>query len=222
MVFHKRSLAGPETLGQRLRHLREEARLTPAVIAVDIGVAQKYILAIEESRYHDLPGQVYARNFVRLYVRRLELNEAAAMERFDEEYALAQAVRPSRRPLISQPPKTDLPWWRRHLRPLIAVSIILCALGFFGWQIIRLYIPPALLIVQPSTNMTSREAAITVSGQTEPGAQVAINSQIIEVQENGQFVERIDLNTGLNTLKITAKKPRSGERVVVRQVLVEP
>jgi len=221
MVFQKRSLAGPETLGHRLRQLRQEARLSLDDLARELKVASKYLAAIEDGRYQDLPGQVYARSFVRLYVARFGLNEAAAMERFDQEYALTQAARPSVRPLLAPRAKTDLSWWWRHLRLLFAVLIVLLAASYFGWQIISLYIPPDLLVIQPPTDMTTKEATITVSGQTDPGARVSINNQTIEVQENGQFSEQVDLRLGLNTLEVTSKKTRSGERIVVRQVLVE-
>ena len=221
MEFQKRPLGGMETLGQRLRQLRTEAGLTLEAVSQQTQVAPKYLEAIEEGRYQALPGPVYARNFVRVYIQRMGLNESSAMERFDEEYKVTAAVRPSTRPLMAQRAKVDAAWWQRYRRVLLASLAVLALLSYFVWQAIRLYTPPTLTVVQPVGNLTTRSRSITVSGQTEPGAKVAINHQEIETSANGQFSEKVDVNPGLNTLEISAKKPRSGERVVVRQVLVE-
>ncbi len=221
MVFEKRALAAPDTLGQRLRQLREELRLPLNDLARELGIAAKYLTAIEEGRYHDLPGSVYARNFVRRYVARVDLDPAAAMDRFEAEYRVMAAVHPTGRPLLSQRVRTEPAWWRRHLRLFLAGAVILLVLGYFGWQVFQLFRPPSLTVVEPPGDLATSERQLIVSGQTDPGASVTINRQSAEVSPAGQFREQVDLQPGLNTLQIAAKQPRSRERMVVRNILVE-
>lgn len=221
MVFEKRALATPDTLGQRLQQLREELRISLDSLARELGISVKYLTAIEEGRYHDLPGPVYARNFVRRYIARVNLDQAAAMDRFESEYRVMAAVHPTNRPMIRQPNWTKPAWWREHLRLLLAGAVIALVLGYFGWQVFTLFQPPSLVVFEPAGDVATLERQIEVSGQTEPGASVSINRQAAAVSPSGQFREQVDLQPGLNVLQIATKNPRSRERIVVRNVLVE-
>lgn len=221
MSFRSRPIAAPETVGERLRQLREEANLTIDDLAEELSIAAKHLQAIEESRYQDLPGKVYARNFVRQYIARMDLNQAAAMERFEQEYAVVSAPQQRRNPLLPQRAQVEHPWWYRHGRLLMAGAVVVVVIGYFAWQIVQLLTPPALAVTDPAQDTSVTAATLTVRGNTEPNTEVKINNGPVEVAANGSFSVTVDLRVGLNTLKITAKKKRSGERVVVRQVLRE-
>ncbi len=221
MSFQRRELQGPATLGQRLQQLRTEAGLAVNDVAERIHVAPKYLTAIEEGRYQDLPGHVYARNFIKKYVALVQLDAQAAMEKFDEEYAVITSARPASRPLMAQRAKTELPWWRRHFRLLIAGATVALVLVYLGLQVVNLFRPPELIISRPDHDITTTHRSIEVTGKTDPTASVTINRQAVEVADDGSFDEMVDLQIGLNTLRIAAAKPRSQERIVTRQILVE-
>lgn len=220
MTFAKRPIAAQDTLGERLRQLREEARLTPEEIGAEINVAPKYIMAIEACRYGDLPGLVYARNFVRLYATRMRLPIESAMERFEQEYQVVKGTR-AEAPRLVQRAQTDLPWVQRHFRFVLASTVLLVVVGYFSWQVYSLLKPPSVTLVHPTTDVSTRDHAIVVQGSTEPETQVSINNEEVEVSKTGTFTVSIDLQTGLNVLKLTAKKKHSRERVILRNILVE-
>ncbi len=221
MTFVKRPLPSSNTLGERLRQLRQEAGLSVNDLGRRIQVAPKYLMAIEEGRYRELPGLVYARQFVRRYAAGLQTDVDYALSLFDREYAIVRGGGLGERPLLTPRAKTDFPWWRRHLRLLAASIITLGLLAYLGIQVVRLYTPPPLTIIQPAGDVMTKDASITVSGFTVADARVTINGQDIAVTNNGQFSEQVDLRAGLNALRISAVKKHSGPRVVVRQVLVE-
>lgn len=221
MSFRSRTLVSPDSVGERLRQLREEAHLTVEEMAAELNISVKHLQSIETSRYQDLPGKVYARNFVRQYVARVGLNVEAAMEKFDQEYAVLTSSQQRRNPIMPQRAQADHPWWYRHGRLVISGAIVAIVASYFGWQIIRLVTPPELTVSQPAADVLVTIPVYDVIGATEPGAEVKINNEVIEVNESGEFRESIDLQAGLNTLKITAKKKRSGERTIIRQVLYE-
>lgn len=62
-----------QTVGFKLREAREAKGASIADVAAEIMVPQHYLLAIEEDRYSELPGQTYAIGFVRNYSRHLDL-----------------------------------------------------------------------------------------------------------------------------------------------------
>lgn len=221
MTFVKRPLPSSNTLGERLRQLRREAGSSVNELGRQIQVAPKYLTAIEEGRYRELPGLVYARQFVRRYAASLQTDVDYALSLFDREYAIVRGGGLGERPLLTPRANTDFPWWRRHLRLLAASVITLGLLTYLGIQVVRLYTPPPLNIIQPAGDVTTKNNSITVGGLTVADARVTINGQDITVTNNGQFSDQVDLHAGLNTLRISAIKKHSRPQVVVRQVLVE-
>ncbi len=220
MMFTKRPLAGQETLGDRLRQLREERRATLEEASKAVIVPAKYLDALERSAYTELPGLVYARNFVRQYATWLSLPVETAMEKFEQEFQVVHGRRVESPRLVARA-KTEFPWYLRHGRFLIASGIILIVLTYLVIQAVRLLRPPFMEVLQPSTDISISENSIVVSGRTQPGVEVRINNQQTDVAADGTFVETVDLQTGLNTLKITGQRKISKPAVVERRVLVE-
>jgi cytoskeletal protein RodZ len=220
MTFTRRAITAPDTLGERLRQLREEAGWTVEEVSQRITVAPKYIAAIESGRYQDLPGLVYARNFVKLYVELVKLEPLAAMQRFDHEFHVVRGAPRDQHRLVPRA-NTELPWWRRHVR-FIGASILVLMIGaYIGWQLFNLWSPPRLTVSDPAKDISTRELMITVRGQTEPETIVTLNNDQLNVDSAGSFQSTVDLRPGLNTLEFSARSKHSGNRVVTRQVLVE-
>ena len=220
MSFERRPLAGPDTLGERLRQLRSESGLTIAEVGKQIQVATKHIEAIEDSRYRDLPGLVYARNFVRLYVRLMHLPVESAMERFETEWQVVQGSRGERTHLV-QRASTELAWWRRHAGFIVAGFFVLVAALYFGWQVIHFIQPPKLEVTNPAGDTSTGSQNIVITGKTEPEAIVSVNNQVIDVQKDGSFSDTVELQVGLNTFQISASRKQTKQRIVIRRVLYE-
>lgn len=221
MTFVKKPLAAGATLGDRLRALRDDARLTIEELGKKISVNPKYIKAIEESRYRDLPGLVYARQFVRRYAEALETDVAMAMGIFEEEYVVVTKAKPSKHPLLTQRVTTDFHWARRHARLLASIIVVVIVLAFIGIQSAKNFLPPQLVITEPTKDISTTSLTIIIAGTTDQNATVTINDQDVQTTGDGTFRESIDLHTGLNTLKISAIKKHSSARIVTRQVIVE-
>lgn len=221
MTFTKRPLAAGATLGDRFRTLRTELRYSPEEIGKTISVAPKYITAIEESRYNDLPGLVYARQFVRRYAEMLETDVEKALEIFEQEYAVVEKTGTTDRPLLTARVNTEFPWYRKHFRLLLSVVVVVAVFTYIGVQAGKNFLPPQLDITRPAHDLSTKETQITISGITDPNAEVTINDQDVQSVVNGRFTLVIDLHNGLNTIKISAVKKHSSARVVTRQVVVE-
>lgn len=221
MMFVKKPLAAGATLGDRLKALRTESGVTIETLGHSLSINPKYLTAIEESRYRDLPGLVYARQFVRKYAAALSTDTDHVMKIFEQEYAIVAHARPSIRPLLTQRVQTDFPWLRRHLRFIIAAIAVAIMATYIGSQAVKNFLPPILEVNEPSTDLSTTSTTIVVAGITDLNATVTINDQDVQTAGNGTFHESIDLHTGLNTLKISAIKKHSSARIVTRKILVE-
>lgn len=72
-------------LGVALRDARERAGLGLSDLAEVTHVRRVYLTALEEGRYADLPEDVYARNFVRLYANAVGLDAAPLLDQYARE-----------------------------------------------------------------------------------------------------------------------------------------
>lgn len=72
-------------LGATLRAARQRKGLELSDIAEVTHVRKEYLSALEEGRYSDLPEDVYARNFLRLYAQAVSLDGAKMLEMFTRE-----------------------------------------------------------------------------------------------------------------------------------------
>ncbi|MEK7637179.1 MAG: helix-turn-helix domain-containing protein [Patescibacteria group bacterium] len=221
MTFTKRPLTAGATLGDRLRALRTETGWSVEDVGRRIHVTSKYLTAVEESRYRDLPGLVYARQFVRRYAEALETDVETAVGIFEQEYAVVAKTGPTARPLLTPRASTEFPWVRRHLRFIVSGIIVVIAVTYLGTQAVRNFLPPRLTVTQPATDISTSAVTLIISGTTDPNATVTINDQDVQTSGDGRFNESIDLHIGLNALKISAIKKHSRPRTVIRNILVE-
>ena len=58
----------PESLGERLKKLRETAGFSRAEIARDIQAPSRFVEALEEDSYELFPAKVYALGFLKKFV----------------------------------------------------------------------------------------------------------------------------------------------------------
>jgi len=72
-------------IGSLLRDTRMQLGQEVAFVAKSLRIRQPYLQAIEDCRYHDLPGSTYAVGFVRGYAEYLGLDSAEIVRRFKQE-----------------------------------------------------------------------------------------------------------------------------------------
>lgn len=73
--------------GEELRSERERHGITLERVCADTKVNRRFIEALENDDYKELPGGVFRRGFVRAYLESVGLEQSAWLERFDASYA---------------------------------------------------------------------------------------------------------------------------------------
>jgi cytoskeleton protein RodZ len=116
------------TFGESLKRERELRSVTLEEISAATRIATRFLKAIENEEWHQLPGGVFNRGFVRAVARYLGLDE----ENTVAEYTLAVGDRPSVPVWTGSPPVVtpEQPW----LAWIIATVVVLALLsgGWFG------------------------------------------------------------------------------------------
>lgn len=96
----------PESLGALLREARRQRELDLSDIARVTHVRKEYLAALEEGRYDDLPEDVYARNFLRLYADTVGLDHQRTLDAYQRERNGVRAAAPATVPSVAPTPRS--------------------------------------------------------------------------------------------------------------------
>ena len=195
----------PKGLGEMLKDARAIKHLSLEDAEQATKIRLRYLQALEEGRYHELPPDVFAVGFVRRYAKALELDPQEVVTLFRRERA---KKKPARGRVSFGPPKvTTRPPVVLSQRLLISTIIILVVLLLFGyiWYQVRLFAsPPHLTITEPPDNSVVTTEMVTVVGKTSPTATLFINNEPIPLDEAGGFRQDVRLTAGVNTIELKA------------------
>ncbi len=221
--FISKPIITSQTIGERFVKTRQGGGWTLGYIARRIGVKANYLAAIEAGRYNELPGDIYALEFVKAYARVLRLDEREAMREYLAERAVQSVIR------VKQTPARSIGFWFDWLKKYRAglgkslvglIGLAGLALGVAGAR--GVFLPPPLEVFSPTAYYEATGSLVVLSGQTEVHSSIFINNEAIFVDERGAFNETINLPLGLTLLKIVAKNSRGQEQVVYRTVNAKP
>ncbi len=205
-----------ETLGQVFKRYREAEGLKIAQVEKDIKISYRMIEALEKDDYRTLPDEIYIKNIIKTYGRYLSLDYNKLLSL----YASAQVQNGSAEPLVKAKPIKVILTPQRVRNAIIGV-VILILVVYLGWQLNNIFQPPQLFVYSPENNLATDKNYIEISGKTEKEARVYINEKEVFLDVNGEFKATLDLQKGMNLIKISAAKKRSKERIIYREILVQ-
>lgn len=223
MVFVMRRLDRvPKTLGEKLRALRRGQAVMLDVIERDTHIQRRYLEALERGRYDQLPEPLYTRNFIRAYARILKADEQYFIELYEEECGRCDLLEPMRLPRqrVRKGSLFNLP---RMVAAGMVALVMLAVVGYFGWQVTELTRPPELVLYAPNDGMATTTALLPVTGEVVKGeVTLTINDEPVIVNADNTFALTVDLERGLNVIKVEAKRRYSRPAVLYRRVVFEP
>lgn len=221
-VFKKREVQRTRTLGERLRKVREEAKISLKEAAAATQIRKDYLAALEDGNYSRLPGPVYIESFLKKYATFLKVSSDFVLELYNqqEKKVLRRGFKSNFfTPKSSVPKSIITPKLNRSI--IIGVIIAAC-LVYVGFEISNIFYPPNLTVSAPADFLTVQQTTIVVSGSTMPEALLTINGKEVILEPDGNFSASVNLTEGINEIKISAAKEHSKERTVIRRVLFEP
>lgn len=222
MNFRKKTLKGTETIGGYLTELLEQERKTVEELAAALHFQERHMRALLADHCEVLPDAYYGKHLARRlaaslggnadYAERLFL---CAAPRLAPEETAEQAFSRGRVRARS------LFVVARFAAGSLIASVFLVLLVYFGLNIRRALMPPALEISSPSADMVTLNRTVTVSGRTEPEVTLRVNGQLVTLDADGRFSTILYLEEGLNDVEAVAVKRYSKPQTVFRRVLVE-
>lgn len=72
-----------ESLGARLKREREKRKITLDEVSLSTKIGTRFLLAIEEEHFDQLPGGIFNKGFVKAYARSIGVDEAEAVAEYE-------------------------------------------------------------------------------------------------------------------------------------------
>lgn len=208
------------SVGEKLRQARLKMNVDLLEAERSTLIRAKYLEAIEQSRYYQLPLPVYTLGFVQTYATFLGLNSKRILEQFQTEYGLASASSNAHIAVDNKLSPVRVMITPKLMWRAACVALIVLLVAYFGIQISSFAGVPSLTLESPAQSAEVKGDSVTVIGSTDPGVIVQIGGQSIPVAEDGRFVQSVRVEHGVNNIIVKAQNRLGKSREQSRIVLV--
>ncbi len=168
-----------ESFGARLKREREQRKITLDDISVATKIGTRFLAALEEERFDQLPGGIFNKGFVRAYARHLGIDENQAIADFVAASAPSlPEIPPDEEPPVLAAMAVRVPESKRKSRDgdgipwgIVAVALLLLAFGFALWGFhSREKRAPSVPAPPPATNESSTAVPQKAAAEPVPAA----------------------------------------------------
>jgi cytoskeleton protein RodZ len=195
-VKGRRKTARVESFGARLKREREQRKITLDDVSVSTKIATKFIVALEEEHFDQLPGGIFNKGFVRAYARHLGIDENQAIADFAAASAPSLPEIPPEETPVLAAMAVRLPESKKKSRKgdgipwgIVAVALLIMAIGFALWgfhsrekRVPRIEVSPAV-----QTEPAPPEATRPASQPAPTGTSEAMAPAAGPVSNAGEF-----------------------------------
>ncbi|MBI5621799.1 helix-turn-helix domain-containing protein [Candidatus Falkowbacteria bacterium] len=223
MNFTTKQVSATLTVAEILSAARKEQGVDLEKIEKFLKINKKYLRALEDGRYDILPSLIYTKNFAKTYGEYLGLDTEHLGELIEKELGIVNQLSPQRdQPIEPEYLQSKILLTPKMIRYGLAITLALTCLGYLSWQVNAIFSSPRLSLTEPQPDLITQQNSITVIGDTLPEIDLLINNQTVLTDPAGHFTVALDLQTGLNTITVSAKKKHSQPSILTRQVLYQP
>lgn len=204
--FIKKSI-GTLTLGEKLKKLRSERRISLGEVSKHTRIQVKYLEHLEEGRYEKLPVDVYVRGFLKNYADFLAIDANVLVRLYEKEREIKKNLEKGKngeeKPALPIPFKISSFALTPKIILISTIALITISGFLYLYKELGTFASvPRLIISSPEQNTSVSGNSIIVEGITDKDAKLYINGQLILVNDNGKFRENLTLQSGNNSINI--------------------
>ena len=204
-------------MGETLQLARERKGVDLYRAERDTKIRLRYLSALEDGDYDELPAPVYTKGFLRNYAIYLGLEPDDILDRWRDEM---EQMRTATRVAVVPPPMPLVePGGRRlHITSgmIVASLVLLVVIAFVGYiaiQLARFVETTPVELTYPADRVSAINAdSVNLEGTAGPGALVTITGPgdllyNVSADENGNWTREVPLALGRNDFRIVATDP---------------
>ncbi len=180
-------------------------------------IQERYIQLLLSGELHKLPPAPYVRGYLTKICQALELDMQDVWQTYKGEIEVATSGPLDRLPINRFAIKSGL-------KKFVFVGILaILIVAYLIWNARQLIGSPTLTITAPQEETTTTgEPTVIIEGSTDYSNKLTINNEQIYLEKNGHFKKDYDLQEGVNTFEILAKKFLGRETKVVKKIIRQP
>ncbi|MBT3249752.1 MAG: helix-turn-helix domain-containing protein [Candidatus Pacebacteria bacterium] len=210
-----------KTIGEILRDEREKHRLSIEKLAKKTRIKEKYLRALEDNQFDQLPAATFVRGYIKIYSQLFGFDHQPLVALLRRDFKESVKGRLVPREFIKPILKKRQNWGPATFVVLGLALTFITLISYAGFQWYLLAQPPELKIMLPIEDSLVA-ARVGVSGQTDIDAIVTVNSQPVALQTDGSFETEVYLpREGINTISIESQDRRGKTILVQRSVRVK-
>lgn len=186
--------------GEMLLEARQSRYINLDEAARDLNIPFKYLDALEHNNFKDLPDKKYLKVVLKNYCRYLKLDFSGLWPMLKNNQNFSS---------LKKSEKVENKYftaWPNLIRKIVMVIIVAAILFFLVIKVEQIFAPPLLDISYPYDGLIVNSRQIKLTGRSQSEVELVINNKEIFVDGQGNFETTIDLQKGLNLIKINAKK----------------
>lgn len=207
-----------KTIGELLKAARHRKNLTVSEVADRTKIQEKFIRALENDNYDELPESAFVKGFVRNYAQVVGKDPKMLLAVFRRDYSEDAKGKVVPRGLTEPLNQSRLRWTPRVTAIASFALVIFLVMIYLIFQFRLLSGGPELVVKNPAENAVV-ENIVSVEGTTNSQATIMVNSKPVAVTSQGAFSETISLSPGEHTIIIEATD-RSGHATIVQRTVV--
>ena len=204
-------------LSELLREAAELRGLTFERLTELSDIPERYLLALRDGEFGKLPAAPYVRGYL------VKLGEVLGIdgEMFWRLYK-------GEAPIKKSGPQDKLPSNRFAIKSLNKKTIILGAallliVIYLVWRAPLFLGTPLIEIIRPTANnYVVNTPIVKLVGEINPGDKLTVNGEEVLVGASGRFEKDYELQPGINTFELVAKRFLGKETKLVRRVIYQP
>lgn len=209
-----------KTVGDLLKNARLKHGLTLDQISVHTKISKKYLIAIEDNDFNQLPPAAFSKGFLHTYSSIVGLDPKTILAIFRRDFDQDNKGRIVPRSLLNPIKSAPAGLTPHRLGLILTIAGSILVAGFFLVQILNFSSKPPLSVQEPSEK-SILISPILVRGTTSPQSVVSVNNKSVIVSQTGDFSTQLELTPGEHTLIIVSES-RSGKKTIVeRSIYIE-
>jgi cytoskeletal protein RodZ len=206
-------------IGETLQLARERKGVDLYRAERDTKIRLRYLAALEDGAYEDLPAPVYTKGFLRNYAIYLGLDPDEILERWRDEM---ESLRSVERVVVAPPPQPmAAPGRHLTITPGMIVAglvalVVVAFIGYLGIQLLRYVETTPVGLTVPADRVSTINAdKIVLKGTSGPGARISIVGPgqqpfNTDANQDGEWTEEVPLARGRNDFTVTATDAVTG------------
>lgn len=220
--FSTKKIKTEKSLGETFKAKRASLKLSLGEAEIKSKVKAKFLLALEQGNWNDLPQDVYVRGFVFAYAKCLELPISEVRDLFEKEL-LIRRKKEKAKITYNQTLKEQKLLITPKILAYIGIGAVVTSLFvYISLQVLNFAGNPNLKVISPENNLITEADSVDLTGITDTDTSVVVNKENVPVSSDGRFVLKLKLHRGVNVIKIEAVNKAKKETSEVYTIEYKP